>query len=385
MPPSHYACKLCEGESRIIHVPASSEVELVISQCNTCDFVQGNKGQLQKYRRPGTTDYLGCDANYAPFRIGKAQMLNSHRGIVKDQLAKLPPGSRILDIAAGRGDFAKFVLEDFPDLSITLVEHSKEFLDELEGIFSENSKVRCLEFKELREFEESDFAFIYSVHSLEHFDNPRFALQVAVDKIGSGGLMFLEVPDLGSMDVGTIVEDYFYDEHLSYFTQDTLGRLCSEVGLQIEEVCKSRGSISLLLRPASVSISSALIGSERNDLSAYSHNLHSNRASLKSDVNTIRQVIGKLGRPVVAVGCGRRFDAFRIYGKMELGLFDIFVDTYLRRAVPTFHGKPLYSLQEVLSMPIENPFFVVFANSSHLEIQSVLVSHGIDERNMIFV
>lgn len=85
-------------------------------------------------------------------------------------------------------------------------------------------------------FEEFDASRSYDVivlfHVLEHFDNPRAALEKIYSLLDPGGLLALEVPNIASYPArkGGPRWTYINDEHVSYFSPGTIEMLLTSVG-----------------------------------------------------------------------------------------------------------------------------------------------------------
>jgi novobiocin biosynthesis protein NovU/D-mycarose 3-C-methyltransferase len=82
---------------------------------------------------------------------------------------------------------------------------------------------------------------------LAHVDEPREFLSAARGLLGPGGLVIVEVPYLADL-VERLEYDTVYHEHLSYFSVNTLARLCEEVGLalvRVEHVPVHGGSLRM--------------------------------------------------------------------------------------------------------------------------------------------
>jgi SAM-dependent methyltransferase len=78
------------------------------------------------------------------------------------------------------------------------------------------------------------FDLIAMVHSLEHFPAPLEALRDLRSKVASGGRLLVEVPDAGANPFACLIAD-----HATHFTLDSLGRLASNAGWEIEEISDS--------------------------------------------------------------------------------------------------------------------------------------------------
>jgi 2-polyprenyl-3-methyl-5-hydroxy-6-metoxy-1,4-benzoquinol methylase len=97
------------------------------------------------------------------------------------------------------------------------------------------------------------FDLVTMIHSLEHISTPQFVLRSLRGKLGSGGWLFVQVPDAEENPFELVVAD-----HLCHFTRATLAHLVVQAGFAVEGVETGwvTKEISLIARPAGVSAAS---------------------------------------------------------------------------------------------------------------------------------
>lgn len=368
-------------------MPRKSRRGLTISMCETCGFIQGNVStDLRTAKDSAPTDYLSCDADYAAFRVGKAQMLQAHETFLSKELSSSSGSPVVLDVAAGWGDFGRYVVLNHPNCTLKLEEHSLEMFEHISRWAEPLPKVTVSMHVKSKDRPRNTFDFIYSTHSLEHFGNPREAMRGLADALKDDGKIFVEVPDVQSVDLDMIVEDYFYDEHLSYFSEETLQILGTNAGLTIQNFEKHGGSLTATFKKQnSAHRTVGWSDSRKVDFLGYSDCLAANRLALSKKVDTLQARFDKANGQIVVVGCGRRFDAFRVYGGLSLSDVDYFVDSYLSRSARKFHSRPLYSLDDLPDLQLQDPLFVCFASSSVDQIRNVLSRYGFDHGQVAFL
>ncbi len=334
-------------------------------------------------------NFLSCDGDYASIRVGKAQMLASHSDFLRAKLATLPERSSVLDVAAARGDFAEFLLAEFPHFDVQLEEHSEQMFEDLVGKMSQRKNVEVRMAAGSSGYPSDAFDFIYATHSLEHFRNPRQVMGRWRKALRPTGTLFVDVPDVTKIDFSAVVDDHFYDEHLSYFSKEHLEELGSLIGLRIADSRQCGGSIVVAMVPDENLSTKKTVAPlnkglfETEILKSYRQNLERNRRVLPSKVKSLVSRISEHNGSVIAIGCGRKFDAYRIYGDMDLDLFDYFFDTYLFRSLTDFHGRHLFSLDEIGDVQMDNPLFAVFGSSSSEAMAKVLMKSGF-HRDQVF-
>ncbi len=385
-------CKICGQASPSFHRPEKTIRGLVVSRCEACGFVQGNlETESAKKGEVAPRNYLSCDGDYASVRVGKAQMLSSHREFLQAHLKEIPDRSSILDVAAARGDFAEFLLSEFPDFKVRLEEHSPQMFGDLLQKMGRHKNMTVSMATGSSGYPSNAFDFIYATHSLEHFRNPREVMERWTHALKESGTLFLDVPDVTKIDLSSVVDDHFYDEHLSYFSQAHLEKLGSLVGLRVSDSRQLGGSVTVTMvhdkhlsidEPAPPLFTGLTV---TKFLEAYNKNLVQNRNGLSSKVMSLASRISRHSGSAIAIGCGRKFDAYRVYGAMDIELFDYFFDTYMSRAFSNFHGRPIFSLDAISEVPLDNPIFVVFGSSSLEAMTRLLVNSGFHQDQVIAV
>jgi SAM-dependent methyltransferase len=87
-------------------------------------------------------------------------------------------------------------------------------------------------------FEERYFDAVIIWHVLEHLDHPRSTLALISRVLKPGGLLYLEVPNLSSLQSRSTGEHWFHldlDHHLYHFSQAGLHELLRSTGFRVEK------------------------------------------------------------------------------------------------------------------------------------------------------
>jgi hypothetical protein len=355
-------CRLC-GSSILtgpLHVPESSKISLKIFQCENCGLTQGlcdedsYADQNDTYKDPSLVlSQISCDSPYSNIRVGKQQMADKFFNIIDELPLDFSNIHSVCDVRSARGSFILKAPSFFLSASL--------FVGLEEDLYLHPSTETCNRSKAII-LDQSVYSnpgitngydFIYSCHTLEHYRNPNKYIQNIKRLISSDGYFFVDVPSLTDFINADILDDFFYDKHLLYFTEPTLKRLLRSNGFSIiwsrssgngciEMLCKLEGT----LRP-DLNQDSELACVEATDVLRYSQRLRQNRATLPACSQNIQDLINSTCGKSVAFGAGRILDAFRVYGNLDVNLFDYFIDNYLFEAAPIVNGLPIQRLSDL--------------------------------------
>lgn len=162
---------------------------------------------------------------------GIVQRFNRARlaAMVQPLIRKLNPGDRILEVGCGSGQLALYLQHCGFDVEVTDV--SQEILAEI----SERHGIQgyCGDLQEIS-FTGSLYQAVIFNNVLEHLDAPGKNLQQACRLLAPGGLIFLEVPNIASVQFKLFSGNWFplqLPEHLFHFSPESLSSLTAECAL----------------------------------------------------------------------------------------------------------------------------------------------------------
>lgn len=371
-----------------LHIPKNSKVDLKIVQCKDCNLVQGLCDETlyaqenDYFKNPDLTlSEISCDSSYSNVRVGKQQMAVKFFNILKDLPFDLSRIGSVIDVRAARGSFILRATEYFQSASVFVGLEQDLYLHPNEDLY-DTSRVSILDYS-VYNYPRSNqlFDFVYSCHTLEHYKDPNKYIKTIKNFISPQGYLFLDVPALDDFIDHDLLDDFFYDKHLLYFTKATLSRLLAANGFCILWSRSSgNGCIEALARPIDQSTNFSLkkelvYGNvEPSRISDYSQRLDKNRSQLSGISQNITAYIQQSEASFVAFGAGRILDAFKVYGNLDLALFDHCIDNYLCEASRIINGlkiKPLSELQQHKGLA-----FILFTrNSSQSLHELILTSH----------
>lgn len=141
-------------------------------------------------------------------------------------MARLPPGSRVLDFGSGDGNFLRRSARE----GWVSVGFEASFLPENKApggyeVFTELGKVR----------ERGPFDAITLWHVLEHLPNPLATLRELEAMLTPKGVIVLAVPDAGGVQAQTLGADWMHldvPRHLFHFGRSSLEKLLSLAGME---------------------------------------------------------------------------------------------------------------------------------------------------------
>lgn len=137
-----------------------------------------------------------------------------------------------LDIGCSNGTLVKELsLVGFDALGMELNDEICKLAMEYSGCFVCNN---------LDSFKNNDYDFVSAIDVLEHLENPLETVKKWVDKVKTGGILFLEAPDSGcshALNAGIYWDYVCPGEHLYYYSKEHIKSLLLKFNcLVIEEV-----------------------------------------------------------------------------------------------------------------------------------------------------
>lgn len=233
------ACQAC-GSSHSIPVKQYTTTAWPVVQCVNCDFVYLGRVpsydalaqdfpwevtfQAEKQRR-ARSRFGWLDAT-TRWRTKIGHWVDDHR-----RRKTLGLSGRVLDIGCGGACRV-------PQGPIPFgIEISKALAVQAQPSFAARggSVIHGAAIDGLDAFDDGFFSAILMRSYLEHESQPRQVLEKALRKLAPGGVVFVRVPDYGSINrrvMGARWCGFRFPDHVNYFTRLTLGSLAASVGFQ---------------------------------------------------------------------------------------------------------------------------------------------------------
>lgn len=250
--------------------------------------------------------------------------------------AKLPGQGSLLDIGCGTGAAIRSFSAEYPAWRLNGADLSKRALPYLSKI----PRFERLFVGEISKIEEK-FDLVSLIHSLEHFPNPHLGLEQARDRLGVGGMLFVEVPNIAANPFDLLIAD-----HLLHFTPQHLQMVAERAGLGV-----------LTVRDDVLPKEITMLASGRSD-SNWAATGRSTASWIDFSAASVRWLLNVLLEARYQASNARREGrAFGIFGTSISGMWlygalgelvDFFVDEDAGRQGQRWEGLPVMRPDEVL-------------------------------------
>lgn len=223
-------CVLCGGRDSI---PLGSNDGLQVVRCRACALVfvnpQPTAAAVESYY---SSKELAAQESWSSYFAHSPQQLAALWTSRLADVARWTNGQapRLLDIGCGWGDFLHFARAR--GWRITGFEFSATVAQVAQQKYGLGVRVGSLEEMELPE---RSFDLITLWHVLEHFREPRAALERVEKLLAPGGVLALEVPNLNFLARKSWRYPMSRTLHLYHFSPATLAALVERAGLRVLE------------------------------------------------------------------------------------------------------------------------------------------------------
>ena len=359
-----HVCPLCEHENYLpVYVPQNSALNAVVHLCSRCAYVGLITSGIPSQNR-FRPNILSCDADYSTIRVGKEQMLEQSWNMIS-KFVDLAQCRKVLDLSSARGHFARRILSEIEFVEITCLEPDEYMTHDYSSL--ENLKMIRSSYE--LEMEIDKFDLIYSCHSLEHYRSPLSNLRLMLNHLSPEGSIYLEVPNAEAMTSGSVLEEFFYDQHKSYFCEPVLCSAIRAMGFEICHTQTDSGSIRLILkgngkqetRTTEDASRSLLI---RSQVEIYAERLSINRSLLPSIISGWE--LDSPNKSLGVVGCGRMLDALITYGGLKVDDETQLYDSILSKIEYFKRGNQVLPLSSITANRPDQ--VVIAANSSSKQL-----------------
>lgn len=230
-------CKNCGSTNNsVIRDTLRYDIKRDVLSCNECSlvFLDAPKEETEDFYESKTyRKKYGPDLTreFNPQEVFDTY-LPAQEKIIKEIEHILHPKMNVLDVGCSTGHFLT-ALKDRVGTRVGF-ELSKNETDFIR---------KSLDFKvydtpiETTEVSEGPFDLITCLQVLEHIDEPRPFLEAVVRNLKPEGYLFIEVPNINDILVGTYKNEeymkfFFHEPHISYFSATTLLDLLGRVGVK---------------------------------------------------------------------------------------------------------------------------------------------------------
>ena len=368
-------CDLCRSPNlELLYIPEGSLRDAHIHICTYCGLMQSK--QSDDYKKLPRIASISSRANWGNIRHGKGLRMPCNLEFIKKHIKNRNGIKKILDIGSNRGDFMKSARRIFPKTDEILgIEPDQSIID---WDKSDKSQIVLVGRLENTVLKKSYFDFVFSSHTLEHAFSARAMLKKTYDLLRTGGIHFLEVPNIENISDANIVEEYFIDKHNFHFSRDILISFVRVMGFSVIAGFESKDkyNITLLLEKKETNNelidkrlkSPIRINKQLRSINNYIHALKANRAKLRYIAHKIENIASH--SRVVLFGGGRIFDALVEFGGLNPRKMSYVIDTYIGKYFSNVHGIKIVAPDEIdKNLP---DCVIVLARSSSRDIYKYL-------------
>ncbi len=232
-------CPSCNLAANVLVKPGLLPSGLGVYRCSRCgmDFFEGD----------GKDDYWATPGQSAIYRdVAVAAEREEFFGAILEKLAAAGCGGSLLDIGAGRGEFALLAVKH--GWRVSVVEPSREATATLrdEGV----REVFSSTFEAFEPRRRYDCVTLLDL--VEHTRNPKAVIAKAAGCLAPGGILVVLTPDGGSSlrvaaraaarvsgRFAGLVKYFYYLPHFSYLSARALSNFVVASGLEVEELTRT--------------------------------------------------------------------------------------------------------------------------------------------------
>lgn len=368
-------CNFCNSKNcSEIYTPFGSKIELKIIICMSCGLVQSKTSDIVHQEKNENFSQLSCDADYSAIRVGKQQMAK-YAFFCLEQIKEEFQPKEILDMCSARGHFAKKAIDFFNLNTIDCIEPDEYMTKD----YQNDKKINLWIGKYYKFNSPKKYDLVYSCHTLEHFRDPSKNIFYMCNKTKMGGRIFLDVPNLLSIDKKYHFDEFFYDKHLFYFNKKLLVCFFEINGFIMERDFSTKSSIVLIFKKIEECKEKKLTKKypeivEKNKLmvTKYKNNLAKSRKHIPQIVKNIYSKANE--KKSAIIGCGRILNALVEYGGLDTEKFDVLIDNYLAEVTKELYGKSLNKIDILNKTEIE--IFFLMTSSATNELKKLLKTNN---------
>lgn len=214
-------CNLCQSAKQKKVLTAKDPItreDFFLVRCGKCGLIYTNPRPTSEKRHL-----------YYPGSLYTADpSIGEKRRILLEHIRE----GKILDVGCGRGFFLSSIKHNFEVAGVEIDNESSDYAYKRYGI-----EILARQITELNPEEES-FDVITFWHTLEHLPDPKGALEKAFALLKEGGLLFVAVPNIESLQASIFQRRWYHLElprHLYHFSKDTLSRILKDSGFTLKE------------------------------------------------------------------------------------------------------------------------------------------------------
>lgn len=155
---------------------------------------------------------------------------SNHFWIIVDKLRELSDHISSFDLKT----ILALTFKDI-ELANMIMTEMRNFVSVTQNFLQPNSEVREItKSLETLEIDIANADVLLARHILEHTEDPQAVLKLFYKILPKNGILILEVPDCSEVYTGNFFK-HFWEEHLQYFTKETITNMVSSAGFNVNE------------------------------------------------------------------------------------------------------------------------------------------------------
>lgn len=322
------------------------KIEVVNVMCENCGFVYMNPrpdksliAEHYKSQSSGNTYHEMSDNS-------RHDILTKERKDFIESHIKITNG-KVIDIGCGQGQLLKEL--DLPDLIKHGLDPSQTNQDVIE------KKINFFSgFIEDYKNVDNDYDIVICISSLEHYYDPRFAVEIFSNIIKDKGLLFVEIPD--SLRPISQISEFYSFEHLSHFTHYTISKLLGLYNFQIIAIDEnvSIPNIRLVAKKTEGKINNLFTDDRKKLISTIQKYKNKRKAIFNKIDSKIIPPIKKLkenNKKIGIYGAGIHTN-FLLDNFDIIDLISVFIDSDPDKWGTSFHNLKIHSPEEINELDI---------------------------------
>jgi len=351
------SCDLCEcGTLEPVYEAGAEGV--VVSVCRNCGLVSAWRVDGNP---PGAVEMPAAGTQPKDTASLKARRAAATLSVLR-QHADLSKPLKVLDAGAGRGAFVRVFLNAAPHAEVTAVEpdQGKAWACAFRG----RSTVIAKSIEDAR-LPDMHFDIVHSCHTLEHVAGVKAMLEDHRRVLKPGGILILEVRNLGAIREDDVIEEWFATNRRTHFSVVTMAAYLAATGFTIVEspagdadtllyVAARRGATEAVPKPDALEARSA-----RALVAGYETMRLRNLAALRA---VSEELIALAPRGLALWGGGRLLEKLVRHGGLDPQIFSAVIDRSARPVLAPHYGVTL-SGPEALSET--KPGVIVVMSDAH--------------------
>lgn len=217
-------CKICGGDTQIIHIGTRDRSDINVHECNSCHTKQLSEFDKNDYENGFMNGMSSMTSEEIVQRLASCEADDFRRAAYMKAFIN---NKTVLDFGCGFGGFLKCISE-FDNVNPKYISGVELSTDEFHYVNSHG--IHCT--KTIEE-QKNDFDYITLFHVFEHLDNPLEWLNILSNHINDDGRIIIEVPNsndalLSRYNCEKFADFTYWSAHLFLYSVEGFKALVSQ-------------------------------------------------------------------------------------------------------------------------------------------------------------